>query len=312
MRILKAPGPDRFGRFVLVPGAVLVTVLLVGHAVLPGGSLLPAVLPWLGLAVPVLLALGVWRRSRPALIAVVLPLAAWLALFGGRLIPDDSGNVPGPGLIAVQHNVSDENPDPAGTVRSLVTTGADLIALEEVTPEALPAYASAFPVEYRYFTFKGTVALWSRHPLAEVAALDIRPPDLGADWNRGLRAVARTPHGDIAVYVVHLPSMRLGPAGLDSARRNAGATRLGAALAAERQDRIVLLGDLNATVDDRGLKPVTAHLGTDESTFAFSFPAGLPAVRIDHVMARSLTVRSVRALPETGSDHLPIVAHLRF
>ncbi|MFC6567919.1 endonuclease/exonuclease/phosphatase family protein [Actinoplanes utahensis] len=310
MRILTFGGTDRIGRLVLVPGAVLVAVLLVCHPILPGGSLLPAVLPWLGLAVPVLLALAAWRRSRPALLAAVLPSIAWLAIFGGHLIPD--AGAAEPDLLAVQHNVSDENRDPAGTVRALVATGADLIGLEEVTPEALPAYAEAFPAEYRYFTFQGTVALWSRHPLAEAAALDIRPPDLGADWNRGLRAVARTPRGDVAVYVVHLPSMRLGVGGLDSARRNASATRLGAALAAEEQERIVLLGDLNATVDDRGLEPVTAHVRTDDTAFAFSFPASFPAVRIDHVMARSLTVDSVRTLPETGSDHLPVVARLRF
>ncbi|GIE78155.1 hypothetical protein Aph02nite_41050 [Actinoplanes philippinensis] len=294
---------DRLGRFVLAPVAAVVAVLLV----LPGGSLLPTVRPWLGLSIPVLLLPALLRRSRPALLATALPLAAWLAIFGGHLLPDrDAAS----DLVVVQHNVSDENPDPAGTVRTLVAAGPDLVALEEITPAAVPAYAAAFPAAYAHHTVHGTVALWSRHPLIEAAPLDIRPLGLGDDWNRGLRAVAHTPYGDIAVYVAHLSSVRPGPTGLDTTRRDDSARKLGAALAAERHERVILLGDLNATIADHGLEPVTAHLATDGSDFAFTFPASLPIARIDQVLARSLTVTSVRTLPRTGSDHLPIVARL--
>jgi vancomycin resistance protein VanJ len=296
---------DRFGWFVLLPAAVIVVALLV----VPGVSLLPTVRPWLGLTVPLLIALAAWRRSLLGLAGVALPLIAWLAIFGGHLRPD--GYAPSD-LVAVQHNVGDDNPDPAGTVSQLVAADPDLVALEEITPETAPVYAAAFPAEYAYQAIHGTVALWSRHRLIEPAPLDIRPAGLGDDWNRGLRVVVRTAYGDIAVYVVHLPSVRPSRAGLDTDRRDDSATRLGAALAAEPQERVILLGDLNATTGDRGLRPVTTHLATDGSDFAFTFPAALPIARIDHVMARSLTVTTIRALPRTGSDHLPIVAHLRF
>jgi vancomycin resistance protein VanJ len=309
VRNFGAAGRDRSGRFVLAPIGGLITVLLVFHPILPGGSLLPTFLPWLGLTVPLLLLLALRRRSRPALLAALLPLAAWLALFGGHLLPD--GDTPHD-LVAVQHNVSDENQDPAGTVRTLVAAGPDLVALEEITPETVPAYAAAFPADYAHHTVQGTVALWSRHPLTETAPLDIRPTGLGDDWNRGLRAVAHTPHGDIAVYVAHLSSVRPGLTGLDTTRRDDSAAKLGAALSTEPHERVILLGDLNATVADRGLNPVTTHLSTDGSDFAFTFPAALPIARIDHVLARSLTVTAVRTLPHTASDHIPIVAHLRF
>ncbi|GIE32505.1 hypothetical protein Ait01nite_055500 [Actinoplanes italicus] len=299
----------RVGRWVILSAAVLVTVLLVAHPVLPGGRLLPTLLPWLGLAVPVLLVVGIRRRHRIALVAALLPLVAWLGVFGDRLIPDSEAPYD---LVAVQHNVSDVNPDPGGTVRTLLAARPDLVALEEITPEAVPAYAAAFPAEYAYRTVHGTVALWSRHPLSAAAPLDIRPASFGADWNRGLRAVAHTPRGDIAVYVAHLPSVRPGLTGLGTAPRDEAATKLAAALAAEPIANVILLGDLNATVDDHGLKPVTSRLGTSESEFAFSFPKALPVARIDHVMARTLTVTSVRTLPETGSDHLPVAARLRF
>ena len=75
---------------------------------------------------------------------------------------------------------------------------------------------------------------------------------------------------------------------------------------------MILLGDLNSTVDDRGLAPLTSRMNAAERGFAFSWPADFPVARIDQVMARSATVDHVRTLPATGSDHLPIAARITF
>lgn len=293
--------------------AVLVACLLVFHRVVPNrvgqvGSLVETFLPWFGVAVPVLLGLAWWRRSGVAALAVLLPVAAWLGVFGGHLVSPPGSPYD---LVAVQHNVSDENADPAGTVRELLKVRPGLIALEELTPAALPAYAAAMPAEYAHHTVQGTVGLWSRYPLAEARLLDIRPRSFGTDWNRGLRAVARLPGGDLAVYVAHLPSMRIGVGGLGSARRDESAALLGAAIAADPIGAVLLLGDLNCTVDDRALAPVSSLLSTAESTFAFSWPARAPVARIDQIMGRSVTVTELWALPGTGSDHLPVAAKVR-
>ncbi|MFI7546397.1 endonuclease/exonuclease/phosphatase family protein [Actinoplanes sp. NPDC049599] len=299
------------------PGIVLsglaVAGLLLFHRAVPNmvgqlGSLLETFLPWLGLSVPVLALLAWWRRSGVAALAVLLPVAAWLFVFGGHLMPPRGSPAD---LVAVQHNVSDENADPAGTVRELLEVAPALIALEEVTPAALPAYTAAIPAGYAYHSVQGTVGLWSQFPLAEAGPVDIRPRDFGADWNRGLRAVARLPGGDVAVYVAHLPSVRLGPGGLGSAHRDESAARLAGLIAAEPLGRVLLLGDLNYTVDDRELAPLGDLLRTADSTFAFSWPARAPVARIDQIMGRSVTVTAVWALPATGSDHLPIAARLR-
>ncbi|MFE2474519.1 endonuclease/exonuclease/phosphatase family protein [Streptomyces sp. NPDC059389] len=299
---------------VLTGLAVLVACLLVCHGAVPDGlpgrpgSLLETFLPWLGLAVPVLAAPALLRRSAVAALAALLPAAAWLGLYGGHLLPGADG---APGLLAVQHNVSDENPDPAGTARALAATRADLLALEELTPAAAPQYAAALAPQYPYHAVVGTVGLWSKHPLADVRPVDIRPAGFGEDWNRALRATARTPRGAAAVYVAHLPSLRLGPAhGFGSAHRDESAVRLGAAIAAEPAEPLILLGDLNGTVDDRGLDPVTSRMDPPSRDFAFSWPAPLPLARIDQVLTRSATVTRIRALPATGSDHLPVAARL--
>ncbi|MFE0633314.1 endonuclease/exonuclease/phosphatase family protein [Streptomyces sp. NPDC058864] len=293
---------------------LLLALLIVCHAAVPNGpgragSLLETFLPWLGLGVPVLLCVALLRRSGVALGALLVPTAAWFAVFGGLLGPHGGS---AQDLVAVQHNVSDENTDPRGTARELAAAGGDLIALQELTPSLLPEFGAALGADYPYHVSFGTVGLWSRHPLVDGRRIDIRPADLGGDWDRGLRATARTPQGDVAVYVAHLPSLRLGPTGFGSARRDESAALLGAEIAAERLDRLILLGDLNGTVDDRGLAPLTSRLGAPASGLAFSWPARFPVARIDQVLARSATVSDVRTLPATGSDHLPVAARIRF
>ncbi|KQX50155.1 endonuclease [Streptomyces sp. Root66D1] len=302
----------RSGR-VIAALACVTAGLLAFHSVLPNspgrlGSLLESFLPWLGLVVVPLSVLALIRRYAVALVALLLPVAVWSHAYGVLLLP--SGEPDRRELVVVQHNVSDENPDPAGTARALAAGAPDLVALQELVDPARGSYEAVLAPEYPYHVVHGTVGLWSRHPLADARPLDIKPRDIAEGWNRALRAVVRTPSGDVVAYVAHLPSVRVGAGGLASARRDESAGRLGRALAAERSDRVLLLGDLNGTVDDRGLAPLTSRLGAPERGFAFSFPAGLPLARIDQVLARGAVVREIRTLPATGSDHLPVTARI--
>ncbi|HZW27275.1 MAG TPA: endonuclease/exonuclease/phosphatase family protein, partial [Trueperaceae bacterium] len=229
-------------------------------------------------------------------------------IFGGMLLPrHDAAH----DLTAVQHNVSDENPDPAGTARALMAERPDLIALQELISPALETYAATLAPSYPHHAVHGTVGLWSAYPLTDVRVVDIKPGGLDAEWTRGLRATVHTPAGDVAVYVAHLPSVRLGPRGFDTRWRDESAALLGAAIAAERLPKVILLGDLNSTVDDRGLAPITSQLSWATSGFAFSWPAAMPLARIDQIMARNAIVTRVWSLPATGSDHLPIAARIK-
>lgn len=300
---------------VLAALAVLTAGLLVFHRAVPNsvgrvGSLLEAFLPWLGLVVVVLLGLALLRRSATALLALLLPVAAWAYHFGGLFLPGATTGAHD--LVVVQHNVSDENADPAGTARALAGASPDLVALEELVPAALPVYEKTLAPDYPYHAVRGTVGLWSKHPLAEARLLDIKPRGITESWSRGLRAVVRTPRGEVAAYVAHLPSVRVGASGLASSWRDESAGLLGEAIAAEKRKPVILMGDLNGTVDDRGLDPLTSRLNVAERGFAFSFPAGFPLARIDQVMARSAAVGHIRTLPATGSDHLPVAARVRW
>lgn len=103
---------------ILAALAILLSLVMLLHSRIPNrignlGSLTETFLPWFGLMIPVLLILGLVRRSATALIAVVLPTIVWLNLFGGLLLSDKTGT--GGDLTVATHNVNAENPDPAGT-----------------------------------------------------------------------------------------------------------------------------------------------------------------------------------------------------
>ncbi|MDO0927980.1 endonuclease/exonuclease/phosphatase family protein [Streptomyces sp. TG1A-8] len=293
--------------------ALLLALVMLAHSRIPNrignlGSLTDTFLPWLGLAVPVLLVLGLVRRSATALIAVLLPAIVWLNLFGGLLTDKSAG---GGDLMVATHNVNADNPDPAATARDVASSGADLLALEELPASQVPVYERALAPTYGYHAIVGTVGLWSRYPMSGVRAVDIK---LG--WKRAMRATVATPAGPLAVYVAHLPSVRVKMrAGFTARQRDKSADALGEAIAGESLGRVVLLGDLNGTMNDRALNAVTSQMrstqGAAGSGFGFSWPASFPMARIDQIMVKGVEPESSWTLPRTGSDHLPVAARVK-
>ncbi|MEV6838606.1 endonuclease/exonuclease/phosphatase family protein [Streptomyces sp. NPDC051133] len=298
---------------VLAVLALLLALVMLLHAHIPNGvgnlgSLSETFLPWLGLAVPVLLVLGLVRKSATAVLAVLLPAIVWLNLFGG-LLTDKTGS--GGDLMVATHNVNADNPDPATTARDVAGSGAQLLALEELPASAVPVYEKALAPTYKYHAVVGTVGLWSQYPMTDVRAVDIK---LG--WERAMRATVATPQGPIAVYVAHMPSVRVKlKAGFTARQRDTSADALGEAIADESLKRVVLLGDLNGTMNDRSLNAVTSQLrstqGAAGSGFGFSWPASFPMARIDQIMVRGVDPVSSWTLPRTGSDHLPVAARMK-
>ncbi|WP_330176122.1 endonuclease/exonuclease/phosphatase family protein [Streptomyces sp. NBC_01498] len=297
---------------VLAVLAVLTALLMILHAQVPNrvgnlGSLMETFLPWLGLLVPVILAAALVRRSATALIALLLPLVVWINLFGGLLL-GKSGT--GGDLTVATHNVNAENADVEGTARGIVESGVDVVALEELKVSAVPAYEKALGGTYRYHSVQGTVGLWSKYPMT-----GSRPVDIRMGWTRAMRSTVTTPRGDVAVYVAHLPSVRVKlHAGFTANQRDDSADALGEAIADEPLRRVVLLGDLNGTMNDRSLNAVTSQMRSTQGAagdgYGFSWPAAFPMARIDQIMVRGVEPMSSWTLPRTGSDHLPIAARI--
>ncbi|MFB6905183.1 endonuclease/exonuclease/phosphatase family protein [Streptomyces bacillaris] len=296
--------------------ALFCAALMALHSLVPNtalnlGSLFQTVLPWTGLAVPLLLALAAVRRSRLAAVAVLAPALVWATLFGPALTGKRSAEAPGTtGLTVLGHNVDEANPDPAGTARALARADADVLALVELSEGSTPVYARELAATHPHHAVLGGVGLWSRHRLTAVAEVEIMP------WTRALRATAETPEGPVAVYAAHLASVRVSGAGFTTARRNEAARKLAAALRAEAAPRVVVLGDFNGTYQDAALAPVTSQLRSAQREagkgFGFTYPAAFPVVRIDDVLVKGVTPLASWTLPATGSDHRPVAARLRF
>ncbi|MFI8308767.1 endonuclease/exonuclease/phosphatase family protein [Streptomyces sp. NPDC085927] len=322
-------GPDPWKRGpVLAALALALGLLMLLHAEITDrgglGSLVETFLPWSGLFVPMLLAGALWRRSAAAGVALLLPAVTWLSLFGGLLFDKSQS---GGDLTVVSHNVNVENPDPAGTARDLAASGADLLALEEMTPQATVAYGKELAKAYPYHTVQGTVGLWSKLPLSDSRSVDVlrgdagslaetrRAEDLPVDPPRALRTTVATDRGPLVVYVAHLGSVRLMPRhGFWTDSRDVGAVALAKAVAAEQNERVVVLGDMNGTTDDRAFDGLASQLHSAQEAagkgFGFSWPASFPMARIDQILVRGVEPKSSWVLPATGSDHLPVAASL--
>ncbi|WP_405651646.1 endonuclease/exonuclease/phosphatase family protein [Streptomyces sp. NBC_00019] len=324
IRLSSRPEPWKRG-LVLAALALLLGLLMLLHAKIPNrtgglGSLVETFLPWFGLFIPVLLAAALWRRSASAVVSLLLPVMVWLNLFGG-LFGDKSHA--GGDLTVAGHNVGADNPDPAGTARDLVASGADVLALVELTAQDRGIYEKGLAKTYPFHTVQGTVGLWSKLPLSDTRAVDTemdagplgdaKPADVKMAYNRALRTTVATDNGPLAVYVAHLGSVRVTPrTGFWTDSRDRNAQALAKAIAAEQNERVVLLGDLNGTVDDRALAGITSQLHSAQDTagdgFGFTWPAKFPVARIDQILVRGVEPDSSWVLPATGSDHLPVAA----
>ncbi len=328
MEAPRRPGVWRRGPL-LAAAAVLLGLFLLLHASVPNrignlGSLVETFLPWFGLLILPLAAGALLRRSASAALALLVPAVAWLNLFGG-LLTDKTR--PAGYLMVVSHNVGAENPDPTGTARALAGSGADVLALEELAAHARGTYERELAAVYPHHTVLGTVGVWSRFPLSDTRPVDVamdagplgaaKPAEEKLVDNRGLRTTVATDRGPLAVYAAHLGSVRVNPrAGLSSGQRDAGAEALGRAVAAEKTERVVLLGDLNGTPDDRAYTALTARMEPAQEVagagFGFTWPAAFPVVRIDQILVRGVKPASAWVLPATGSDHLPVAARVHW
>ncbi|MCE5292262.1 MAG: endonuclease/exonuclease/phosphatase family protein, partial [Nocardiaceae bacterium] len=227
-------------------------------------------------------------------------------------------------LTVVSHNVGANNRDPVSTAHDLVASNADLLALEEVTPDAGDPYERELAKAYPYHVLAGTVGLWSKLPLSDTTTIDVVdfgplaayvPDERKAPSNRALRTTVSTDRGPLAVYVAHLGSVGVNPrGGFTTGQRDAGAEILGRAVASDAVKRVILMGDLNGTMDDRAFAGLADQLTSVQAAagdgFGFSWPASFPVVRIDQILVRGLTPKSSWVLPATGSDHRPVGARI--
>ena len=300
--------PVRWPVQAVIAASVVVGLAIIGHRLIPDvrgiGSLIDTASPWFGLAIPILVVGALLTRSRVAAVAVLVPVLAWAIAFGGVWFPRGGGT---PDLRVANQNVDADNPDPGSTVREVAASHPDIIGLEEVTSASAPKIASVLSDAYPYHVAESTVQLWSRYRISDFTGVD-----LGLSWTRALRAKVATPNGTVTVYAVHLASARAGQTATRDSTMNALVDRI----RTDHSQRIVVIGDLNTASTDRVLRPLTGLLHDTQaaagSGFGFTWPAGFPLTRPDHILFRGLTATQSNVVKTSGTDHRAITAGLRF
>lgn len=245
-----------------------------------------------------------------------LSLASWVLPSSGRA-PE---GVPQSQFTIATHNLWGRNITPERAVEVLISSNADIIALQESfgrsrrVPDLL---SEAYP--YRADCHRYAVALMSKFPIEASRCLerssegDYPPPSAWAD--------IRLPSGEvIRVLTVHMTWPE--PLKDQGQQRRA----LAANLEDFDHDRLIVVGDFNAAAPSFALRrlervinlPRRTHniptwpshrvgrLGEDK-TFSFL----RPVTGIDHVFAgRDIITLDIYAGDDTGSDHRPIIATL--
>lgn len=267
------------------------------------GAAWTSFLPWTAVLIVVLGAAAVIRRSWWAGSAVIIAAMVWSITFVPQLLP--ARTAANADVLVATQNIGAANPDPAAAVRGLLGTGAGLVAAQEITAASEGAIAE-LDAAYADHSRVSTVGLWSQWPMDEP-----EPLDLSLSWARSFRTVVHHPAGDIAVYTVHLPSVRPGYTDV----RDRAIAELAARVQTDPAARVLVLGDLNTAGTDPALTPLTELLTDSRQEvgggFGFTWPAQFPLTRPDHVLAKGLTPVSDQVLAGGGSDHRMVLVGLR-
>lgn len=278
-----------------------------------------ALTPWIGAAAVVALLIAVLTRSWPliavAIVVVAVHVAWQLPLFiADQPVPADrlaQARSTGRTATVMTLNLKYGNADPATVVRLVEDNHVDLLALQELTPEADQALRAAgllrlLPHSFARpaSAFQGT-GIWSRNPLTAAR-------ELSGYASRQLLASTSLAGGPVTVGAIH----PVAPGRNDTTQWSQEYARLLSDLSG-LPGAVVVAGDFNATRDHAQLRVLlgTGYRDAAEQAGAglkFTFPQERrlpPLVAIDHVIARDTALRAVAMHVTTvrGSDHAAVI-----
>jgi len=293
------------------------------------------------LPLPAAFVLAAFSRKRAAWVAVCIATLLWLALFGWRYLPRSlQVEAADAELRVMAFNILVTNRDVEAIVGAVETAQPDLIAFSELGTGMNAALAQRLGAMYPYRTLHRLPGanfgsgIYSRWPLDDLGSLKT---------GLGLRSAAadvHTPDGMVRFVALHPRSTWLDRSSLDAAEASIGTNFRGreAQLAAvcryldEWGDRpVILAGDFNTSEFSDAYRCVAQRLRDSYREVGWGTGHTWPAQETKHVPSRWLQVlppvtridyvfhsRHWDAVDaqvlkmDTGSDHRPIVATLRW
>jgi vancomycin resistance protein VanJ len=290
--------------------------------------LLSSLSVYLFIPLPLVL-LTAWRTGRRELwLGFFLGVTLWLYLFGALFWPGTQAAQANDQILRVAtYNALGTNPDTAGMLAVIRETNADVVAIQELSPELARALVNEMAERYPYRALQPSLGVTgmgivSRYPLEELphrseAAYWIGQPQLAQlDFN------GQT----VTLFNFHAVPPQAGirhPLGIPRTIRVTMGIREQqaqaiAALPDQYPGPLIVMGDLNANDQSRAYRIATANLhdvwreagwGVGASFHGFLGP---PFVRIDYIFySDHWQAASAEMGRDGGSDHLPITADLR-
>lgn len=294
--------------FVAALAGLVARYLPVSHEVV---LVLAAAAPYLTAAGLASMALFGFARRWVATILAALLCVVMLAVLLPRYLGPEQPTVPSVPVRVLTANLGMGRAD-ARAVTELADAAADVLVVQEMTPEVAAAMSAAgldrgFPhrvIDPR--PMAAGIGVWSRFPIASSTAIaGYQMPMLSA------RLLVPGVRGEVTVLGVHLAAPWVQPLhwfGDDIAQL---LETLRALALDAGTDAVIVAGDLNATYDmrpfrrllDEGYRDAVEQAG---GGLARSYPsrAWRPAVvGIDHVLVRNCTATAAQTVVVPGSDH---------
>ena len=289
--------------------------------------------PYLFLLVPVAVVVGVAARRPDVVTLSATGVAIALYSFGPTFTATPSVVPRAPDLTVMTYNLHADPRDPTPTIEALRSSGADLIALQELNAGTAAAIGERLAEAYPHQVLAPAARGFG---VGVIGRIPFEPLDVPIDgtWVGPPQVVRFEIGGTRAVLVnVHAPSVPLRREGFVAAledsieARNRSARGL-AAFARERREPLVVVGDFNTTARSEAHRIVGEVLRDawrlGGSGFGHTFPGGPRRVsvrgvsappwllRIDYVFhSTHWQVVEARIGPwDEESDHRPVVADL--
>jgi len=267
--------------------------------------------PYLTTASGVALILFALARRWVLTIAAALLCVVMVGVQLPRFIGPEPMDVPSVAVRVVTANLGFGRADSSG-VAELARSSADVLVIQELTPEAVAGLSSAgvdgtFPHRILNPEAKASgIGIWSRYPIVDSSQVEGYQMPM-------LRARIQVPGVRFAptLLAVHLAApwvqplhifredMTRFPATLRDVARYAGS------------GAVIVAGDLNSTMDmqpfrkffDEGYRDAGEQVGAGLTRTYPSKPWRKPMIGIDHVLVYNCAASSVRTVALPGSDH---------
>ncbi len=240
---------------------------------------------------------------------------------GDRIAGSDS---PAMSVRVISYNAGGGEIDPHDLVRLAMTSGCELLLLQECPPELAGRIASGLGWDVRSAT---NLAIASPHPMGESEVLVRQPPE-AYNAVAAMACDVGFPGGRVCAVSVHLPTLRPGlqrliSSGLAAATSIEAITGYREGLSRELRDVVAARADCSPVIGGDFNMPVEGddyrrHWGAYRNAFSevgsgfgYTKYTRWHGVRIDHVLTDDgWTPRTAWTGPALGGDHRPLVVEL--